>query len=446
MTKENQPFRRRNVLKIISTAAIGAAVYTGSATAQADIEVPGDYGTIQAAVNNATSGDTIEVSASGGPYNESVTIDSPSDLTLRGVNNPTVVGDGTGNQPLATFHVDDGNGPTRNITIEGFTVRNPDGKFGIFAGTGTTNSNSDGIGGLLLQNNVVEDISTNSTGGSLTGGPAGIGIRGDYGTSGNPGIEISNNEVRNVQTSSSVNAVGITLKSFTGDAGFGKDSNGDSVSDPSSPPATDTDILNNAISNIAGGDGSRTKGLSVSGEFEDVLVKNNSITDLSSSGSTTLGITLTENGGSYSGNQYDIDDDGNGERIGPRNFVIERNDIDNLTGQSGRVSALFIGGYEDLGDGHDVRLNNFLSGAVSRIFYDQVGFQASDADTLSAGCNYWSHATGPENGDNPQGKGQPVVGEVDYRPWSVRKIGQGKNPEKSCVGGKNDDKGKGQGN
>ena len=446
MTKQNQLFHRRDVLKITSAAAVGAAVYTGSAAAQADIEVPGDSGTIQNAVNNANSGDTIEVSPSGGPYNESVTIDGPSNLTLRGVNNPTVVGDGSGSQPLATFHVDDGNGPTRNVTIEGFTIRNPGGKFGIFAGTGTTNSNSDGIGGLSLRNNVVEDISTNSTGGSLTGGPAGIGIRGDYGTSGNPGIEISNNDVRNVQTSSSVNAAGITLKNFTGDAGFGKDSNGDGVNDPSSPPATDTDILNNAISNIAGGDGSRTKGISVSGEFEDVLVKNNSITDISSSGSTTLAITLTENGGSFSANRYDIDNDGNGERIGPRNFVIERNDIDDLTGQSGRISALFIGGYEDLGDGHDVHFNNFLSGAVSRVFYDQAGFKESDADVLSANCNYWGHATGPDDGDQPQGKGQPVVGEVDYRPWSVREIGTGENPENSCVGGKNDNKGNGQGN
>ncbi|OYR45653.1 hypothetical protein DJ74_15895 [Halorubrum sp. Ea8] len=388
----------------------------------------------------------IEVSASGGPYNESVDIDGPDSLTLRGVDDPTVVGDGTGSRPLATFHVDDGNGPIRNVAIEGFTVRNPDGKFGIFAGTGTTNSNPDGIGGLVVRNNVVEDISTNSTGGSLTGGPAGIGIRGDYGTDGNPGIEISDNEVKNVQTSSSVNAAGITLKSFTGDAGFGRDSNGDSVSDPSSPPATDTDIRNNDISDIAGGGGSRTKGISVSGEFEDVLIKNNSITDISSSGSTTLAITLTENGGSFSGNGYDIDDDGNGERIGPRNFVIERNDIDNLTGLSGRVSALFIGGYEDLGDDHDVHFNNFLSGAVSRIFFDQDGFQEADADVLSANCNYWGHASGPDDGDQPQGKGQPVFGEVDYRPWSVREIGQGENPDKSCVGGKNDDRGGGQGN
>ena len=444
MKRESSRFRRRTVLKTLGTGAIGAAVYSGSATAQADIEVPGDDTMIQAAVNNAGNGDTIEVSASGGPYYESVTIDGTDDLTLTGVNDPTVVGDGTGSQPLATFHVDDGNGPTRNVTIEGFTVQNPDGKFGIFAGTGTTNSNSDGIGGLVVRNNVVEDVSTDSTGGSLTGGPAGIGIRGDYGTDGNPGIEISDNEIKNVQTSSSVNAVGITLKSFTGDAGFGRDSNGDSVSDPSSPPATDTDIRNNDISDIAGGSGSRTKGISVSGEFEDVLIKNNSITDISSSGSTTLAITITENGGSYSDNKYDIDDDGNGERIGPRNVVIERNDIEDLTGQSGRISALFIGGYEDLGDDHDVHFNNFLSGAVSRVFFDQDGFQEADADVLSANCNYWGHASGPDDGDQPAGKGQPVNGQVDYRPWSVRKIGRGKNPEKSCVGGKNDDKGQGQ--
>ena len=227
---------------------------------------------IQEAIDNASSGDTIEVRA--GTYNESVTVNKSLTLRGAGADSTTIVGAGESaqgeSQPFAAIHVNDENGPVRNVTIEGFSVRNPDGTFGIFAGTGTTNGESDGISGLVIRNNVVRDISTNSSGGSLTGGPAGIGIRADYGTDGNPGIEIRDNTVSNVRSDGSSNANGITLKSFTGEAGFGKDSGGNDAIDPSSPPATDTDVVGNDISNIDAGDGSGrhiAKGISVSGQF-----------------------------------------------------------------------------------------------------------------------------------------------------------------------------------
>lgn len=434
MENENSRFRRRTVLKTIGTGAIGTAVYTGSAAGQADIEVPSDYVTIQAAVSNATDGDTIEVSASGGPYNESVTIDGTNDLTLTGLTNPTIVGEGanTGSQPHATIHVD-GNGPTQETTIEGFTIQNPDGHYGVYAGTGGSNSDVDGF---ELRGNVLEDIATSlSSHSPLAGSVAGLNVRAQYNS-----LTVENNTVETVDTTGDQyqNAVGLSFSSFIGDAAFDS-------SDATSEAGNNTTVTNNTISDISGAESSRTKGISVSGEFDDLTIEDNTLTDISAptNDSTVLAVTLTENP-PVSG--VDPDDDGTEERIGPKNFVIERNDIDNLTGQNGRLSALFIGGYEELGDTHDVRFNNFLSGAVSRVFYDQGGFDEGDADTLAAECNYWGHATGPETEDNPQGKGQSVVGEVDYRPWSVRKIGRGKNPEKSCVGDKNDGKGGGKGN
>jgi hypothetical protein len=377
------------------------------------------FRSIQAAVDAANAGDTIEVKAN--TYSESVDI-TTSGLTLRGVadangNSPVIEGNGvnTGSQPHAAVHVDDGSGPVRNVTIEGFRITNPSGNFGIFAGTGSTNSNNDGIGGLVVQNNVVDNISSQTTGGSLTGGPAGIGIRGDYGTDGNPGIEISNNQISNVQSEGFTNAVGITLKSFTGDAGFGKNSTGADVDDPSSPPATDTDILNNDISNIDGGNDSRTKGISVSGEFEDVLVEGNSISGVIANASGTsgnaFGVTFTENGGSYSGNQYDIDNDGNGERIGPRNFTISGNDIAQITADS--PVNIFIGGYEDLNgtDDHVVEGNNLndTGAAVSRFAGDQPGYQIGDGDTLDVRNNFWGNSTGPSGEDGVGGSGAPAI-------------------------------------
>lgn len=387
MTRSNLQAIVLAVMVVLAVFA-GTVVLTGVSAAagnQSDLVVE-DGESIQAHVDNAQSGDTVVVGQ--GTYKESVTIKTDN-ITLRGINRPTIVGDGAdeGSQPHAAIHVDDESGPVRNVTIEGFTVRNPSGNFGIFAGTGTTNGESDGIGGLVVQNNVVENISTQTTGQALTGGPAGIDIRADYGTSGNPGIEIRDNEITNVQSESSVNAVGITLKSFTGDAGFGKNSSGNDVSDPSSPPATHTNIVNNDISNIAGGDGSRAKGISVSGEFEDVLVKNNSLNQISASGDgTALGVTLTENSQSFSGNQYDIDNDGNGERIGPRHFTIIGNEFDQIN--AANPESVFTGGYEEYGNSY-VRYNNISGPIVRWSFGDQPGFQVEDADTLDARLNWY---------------------------------------------------------
>jgi surface glycoprotein (TIGR04207 family) len=345
----------------------------------------GQFASIQATVDAASLGDTITVSS--GTYQESVVIES-GNVSLVGNDNPTIIGDGVGSEPQAAIHVDDSSGPVRNVTIRGLTVENPDGKFGIFAGTGSTNNDPDGIGGLVISNNAIQDVSTDSTGSALTGGPAGIGIRGDYGTDGNPGIEISNNEIDNVENlEGGPEPVGITLKSFTGDAGFGVDSNGDSLTDPVSPPATDTDILNNEISNISSNGGFATKGISVSGEFEDVDIIDNQLKTVESPGGDARAITLSENSlkpdvpASY---EYDIDGDGNGERIGPQDFDIRGNTISDVNASDAR--SINFGGYEKFGD-HSITQNTINDGAVTRFAGDQPGFQPGDGDALNFSGN-----------------------------------------------------------
>ena len=72
-------------LLILSVVVMGVA-FTGGAAAESitvDDDGSGDYDTIQDAVDNASSGDTIEVSA--GTYDESVTIDVKN-LTIEGPN------------------------------------------------------------------------------------------------------------------------------------------------------------------------------------------------------------------------------------------------------------------------------------------------------------------------------------------------------------------------
>jgi hypothetical protein len=51
------------------------------------LQVPGNYPSIQAAIDAANSGDVIEISVLGSPYNETLNIYGKNNLTIRGINN-----------------------------------------------------------------------------------------------------------------------------------------------------------------------------------------------------------------------------------------------------------------------------------------------------------------------------------------------------------------------
>lgn len=74
--------------------------------------VPSEYGTIQAAIDAATAGDTISVS--GGPYYENITVDKQ--LTVTGIGWPVI--DGT------VKYTDAVGIAAENVVFEGFEVRN----------------------------------------------------------------------------------------------------------------------------------------------------------------------------------------------------------------------------------------------------------------------------------------------------------------------------------
>jgi surface glycoprotein (TIGR04207 family) len=370
---------------------------------------------IQNVVDSADSDDTVSVGP--GTYEESIVIDGTNNLTLQGVedangNSPVIVGDGAnvGSQPYAAIQVD-GNGPTQETTIEGFTIRNPDGHYGVYAGTGGSNTDVDGF---VLRNNTIEDIATNiSSHNPLAGSVSGLYVRAQYDS-----ITVEDNTIRNVNTKddNSQNAVGLSFSSFIGDEAFAD-------TDPGSETAENTSVQNNVVTNITGAEGSRTKGISVSGEFDGLTIANNTVTAVSANitDSNIFAITLTENPGK-SGS--DIDGDGTNERIGPRNFEIRDNDIDELSGAD--EALVFVGGYEDLGDNHVVEDNNFLDtdAGVSRFAQNQAGFNPGDEDTLDATSNWWGAADGPSGGvEDPttgavaNGDGAAVNGEVAFTPW-----------------------------
>lgn len=418
--RPSQGHRRKRGVLLVSLLMLTGGLALAPTTAAGDVlRVDDDnaqctganHDSIQAAVDAASSGDTVVVCS--GTYEESVTIPETKDgLTLdgraKGVSPPTIVGDGTdeGDEPHAAIHVKArGSGATlEDVTIRELTIRNPTGTYGIFAGWGGGGAD---VTGLTIENNTIEDIATDlaPTPASLTFAVSGLYVRANY-----DGITVADNIVRNVVSDNWVRASGLSFSSFIEDKPAFADGNF----------AKDTVVRGNTIERIKGvTDGSsRIKGISASGEFDGMMIVDNTISNVTGS-DRALGVTLTENL-----NGGDIDDDGNSERVGPRNFVLRDNTISEV--DAAEANSLFVGGYEDLGDDHVVTHNTLL-GPVARFHGDQPGFQIGDADRLDAPGNWWGSPLGPTHEDNEAAAtgtpaeglitGSPVGDFVDYEPW-----------------------------
>jgi PGF-pre-PGF domain-containing protein len=110
------------------------------------------------------------------------------------------------------------------------------------------------------------------------------------------------------------------------------------------------------------------------------LITQNEITDLN--GGEVRGIALFEG------------DPKGKDRVGPKNFEITGNTVDELQHTGGDVDAsLFIGGYEDLGT--HVVSNNVLNGWIERFNGDQTGFDYGDATPLNLKNNDVTTSYGP---------------------------------------------------
>lgn len=127
MSDSQDQISRRSVLTK-GALATGAVIIGGTGTAAADtIRVPADYNSIQAAVDAAAAGDTVVVDGSAGPYREQVIV--RKDLTVRGVNDPTLLppSGGLGVSDIAVIQPIFGAvGYGNEVNFEGFTVDGED--------------------------------------------------------------------------------------------------------------------------------------------------------------------------------------------------------------------------------------------------------------------------------------------------------------------------------
>nr|HPQ45383.1 choice-of-anchor Q domain-containing protein [Syntrophales bacterium] len=93
------------LMSFVSTPVVHAAIRG----------VPVPYATIQAAIDAAVSGDVVQVSSSGSPYRESITLKSGVEVVGDGSDTTTIQGDGT-NWVVTAIEVD------KSTSIHGFTI------------------------------------------------------------------------------------------------------------------------------------------------------------------------------------------------------------------------------------------------------------------------------------------------------------------------------------
>lgn len=348
-----------------------------SPAAQCGVLVPDDESTIQAGVDAASSGQTVCVKP--GMYAEDVSVDN--EITLTGTTDPT------GQSPAVLEG-------QLSVSGAGATVKHlkvaPATTFDVGSGIDPYGIRVT-VGGVTVKENVVSGITGDATGGNSSGTVHGIQIW-HPGPSRIANIVVRNNTIRDTKN--------------LGDAAAGWPNYGGAV------------------------------GIKVQGAVKDVSVTGNTVHGVHSAG-WVYGVTLT-----HTGNDPDA--------RSPENVTMKENTLAELNDGSvydvftDPTSAPYPGAAVAIDDtenptgpgGADadqatVRLNNFLSAPIGTQNKDQV-------HTLVAECNYWGHASGPSNVANNANKGSEVVGDVDFKPWSPRKIGPGANPTNSCAGGKNE--------
>lgn len=115
----------------------------------ATINVPGDFRTIQDAINAAIDGDTIQVAS--GTYKETLEI-IDKDLTLKGEGKDNTIIDGINLMEQSTVFVDGG-----NINISGFTIKNGVSGLNIF------NSKASVVTNNVIKNNLGDGLDLQET-------------------------------------------------------------------------------------------------------------------------------------------------------------------------------------------------------------------------------------------------------------------------------------------
>lgn len=351
------------------------------------LQCPGaPFTTIQAAVNAAGNGDTIQVCP--GTYPEP----APGPLTInkilnvlgaqagvdaRGVRGPeSVITDTQGTTVTAS-----------SVVIDGFTVQNSthpfvNGGFGILMAPGITGINGTQVLNNIVQNNII-----------------GIGLAN---AGGRPAV-IRHNLIQNNNAPGAATGSGIYTDQFVS-GGAVRDvlvqENTFSRNSVAALNISNTDPVNGVFNLDVDTN-------SFDGNGRGVLffsVHNSTIQDNSITNSTLTAISLVDF---------------------VTNLDILRNDL--RFGASDAIRLTEAGFVAGLSSGLEIHQNNievFVGNGLT------VG-PMSHVGTVNAECNWWNSPSGPFNAtSNPTGTGEEVVGDADFTPWLIARA-----PGGACIGG-----------
>jgi Right handed beta helix region len=325
--------------------------------------------TIQAAVNKASAGDTINVAAGVYPepalgpltVNKTLTLlGAQHGVDARGVRGAeAVITDSWGTSVTAS-----------GVVIDGFTVRDSTNQ--AFTGYGI--ALSPGVGGTQIVDNIIQD------------NIAGIGLA-------NTGTQalIAENLIRNNNEAGGASGSGIYTDEFVGGSVVENvlvTENTFAGNDNAGIDISNTDFLTGGVfgldvsNNSFDGDGRSV----VLFNTRDMIFDGNRVTD------STLALSAAFR--VFDGNTH---------------LTVTNNDLIRGAFHGIRLSSLF--GVPS--SGVTINENNIEDFPGDGLLVDE----GSHTGTVDAECNWWNSSTGPTNPDNPSGTGEEVVGDADFIPW-----------------------------
>ena len=322
--------------------------------------------TINGAIGKASAGDRINVAA--GPYAENVVINKT--LTVKGAQVGVPVAGrtfGSGTESTVTGTATTGNVPVfniaaQNVTVDGFSVTAPNVVTGASFGIGVQVTGN----GAVIQNNIIDTVTTPDTGGNGT-------AQAIYLEGGPDNVQILGNRANNVHSNRSAKAV------LIGDSGSG---------DPSLNTLIQGNSFTNITSDTRGAYGVQINNGNGSTSNTGLQIQNNSIQTLTGGGWVhAIGLEANTPG-----------------------VLVLGNTISGLSSPSADRIAVWFEGVNA----------SFATGLVNGNNLDVTGASYGIAVGLAGGpldgtCNWWGAADGP--GPAGPGSGSLVGSFINYTPW-----------------------------